>query len=324
MSEPLLRRRAALALPAFLAAAPARGQALPPTITLVVPFAAGGQSDLLGRLLAERLAPALSRTVVVENLTGAGGQIAARSVQGARPDGARLLVANTSVMVLTPLTTANPGYDPVAGFVPVAGTGEFAAALATGPMTGAADLAALSAWLRTNPNRANAGVPALGSLPHLTALGFGRAAGVPIQVVPYRGGAPIAADLMGGQLAVGVAGAADFASLHQGGRLRIAAVTGRRRAPGLADVPTFGEAGVRGLEANAWNGVFAPADTPPALVAILSAAILRILADPAVQQRLESVGLLPVGTDGAGLSGWMARDRNAFRPLLQEAGLLVG
>lgn len=324
MSDLTLPRRAALALPALFTARMAGAQALPQTITLVVPFPAGGQSDLLGRLLAERLAPALARTVVVENLTGAGGQIAARNVQGARPDGSRLLLANTSVMVLTPLTTANPGYDPVAGFVPVAGCGEFAAALATGPMTGAADLAALSAWLRANPTRANAGVPALGSLPHLTVLGFGRAAGVPVQVVPYRGGAPIAADLMGGQLAFGVAGAADFAALHQGGRLRLLAVTGTRRAPGLADVPTFAEAGVTGLEANAWNGVFAPAGTPPALVAAVSEAILRILSEAAVQQRLESVGLLPVAVPPAGLSGWMARDRDAFRPLLRQAGLLAG
>jgi len=329
MPDTPITRRLALALPAALAAPAARGQGASPfgfggNITLVVPFPAGGQSDLLARLIAERIGPLLSRSVVVENLTGAGGQIAARNVQAARPDGSRLLLANTSVMVLTPLTTPNPGYDPVAGFAPVAGAGEFAAALATGAMTGARDLASLTAWLRANPERANAGVPALGSLPHLAALSYGAAADVAIQVVPYRGGAPIAADLMGGQLAVGVAGAADFAGHHQGGRLRLVGVTGTRRAPGLPDVPTFAEAGVRGLEANAWSGLFAPAGTPPAAIAALHAAVARIFAEGDVQRRLEAVGILPVSADPAGLAAWMARDREAFRPLLQRAGLLTG
>lgn len=148
-----ITRRLALALPAALAAPAVHAQGASPfgfggNITLVVPFPAGGQSDLLARLIAERIGPLLSRSVVVENLTGAGGQIAARGVQGARADGSRLLIANTSVMVLTPLTTPNAGYDPVAGFAPVAGAGEFAAALATGAMTGAQELAELTAWLR--------------------------------------------------------------------------------------------------------------------------------------------------------------------------------
>lgn len=329
MPDTRITRRVALAVPAALAAPAVRAQGASPfgfsgNITLVVPFPAGGQSDLLARLIAERIGPLLSRNVVVENLTGAGGQIAARNVQGARADGSRLLIANTSVMVLTPLTTPNPGYDPVAGFAPVAGAGEFAAALATGAMTGAQDLAALTAWLRANPNQANAGVPALGSLPHLTALSYGAAANVTIQVVPYRGGAPIAADLMGGQLAVGVAGAADFAGHHQGGRLRIVGVTGTRRAPGLPDVPTFAEAGVRGLEINAWSGIYAPAGTPPAAITALHAAVTRIFADAEVQRRLEAVGIIPVTADPAGLTAWMARDRDAFRPLLQTAGLLTG
>jgi tripartite-type tricarboxylate transporter receptor subunit TctC len=329
MTDTRITRRAALALPAALAAPAVHAQGTQPfgfggNITIVVPFPAGGQSDLLARLIAERIGPLLGRTVVVENLTGAGGQIAARNVQGARADGSRLLLANTSVIVLTPMTTPNPGYDPATGFAPVAGAGEFAAALATGPMTGAQDLAALTAWLRANPNQANAGVPALGSLPHLTALSYGAAADVAIQVVPYRGGAPIAADLMGGQLAVGVAGAADFASLHQGGRLRIVGVTGTRRAPGLPDVPTFAEAGVRGLEANAWSGLYAPAGTPAPAIAALHGAVVRSFAEPEVQRRLEAVGIIPVTTDPAGLTGWMTRDQATFRPLLQRAGLLVG
>jgi tripartite-type tricarboxylate transporter receptor subunit TctC len=273
----------------------------------------------MARLVAERLAPMLGRGVVVENQSGAGGRIAARQVEQAPPDGTRLLLANTSVMAITPIAFADAGYDPLR-FVPVAGAAEFAAGLATGPATRAATLAELTAWLRANPTQANMGVPALGSLPHLTGIGYGRAIGLPLTVVPYRGGAPIAQDLIGGRLAVGIAAAADFAGAHQGGQAKLLAVTGTRRAPGLPDVPTFAEAGLAGFEANAWNGFFAPPGTPDAIVAPIAAAIREILADATLRARLEGAALIPTPSDGATLRGWLDRDRAAFAPLIAAAG----
>jgi tripartite-type tricarboxylate transporter receptor subunit TctC len=140
--------------------------------------------------------------------------------------------------------------------------------------------------------------------------------------VPYRGGAPIAQDLLGGNLPVGIAAAADFAAVHQGGQARLLAVTGTVRAPGLPDVPTFTEAGLPGFEANAWTGFFAPPGTPDALVAPIATAIRAILAEPAVRARLEQVALIAAPSDGATLRGWLDRDRAAFTPLLAAAGLL--
>lgn len=311
---------AATALPFGLAARaqPAR------TLTIVAPFPAGGSSDLLARIVAERLAPALGRSVVVENISGAGGRIAARGVEAAPPDGTRLLLANTSVAALTPLSDPQAGYDPLR-FVPVAGAAEFAAGLASGPMTRATTLAELTAWLRANPSRANYGVPATGSLPHLTGIMYGRAIGLELSVVPYRGGAPIAQDLLAGNLAVGIAAAADFAAVHQGGpgggQARLLAVTGGLRSPGLPDVPTFTEAGLAGFEANAWTGFFAPPGTPEAIVAPIATAIRTILGDAAVRARLEGVALIAAPSDGATLRAWLERDRAAFRPLLAAAGL---
>lgn len=317
----VLSRRALLgATAATLVAPPVRAQGARPLV-IVAPFPPGGSTDLMARLIGERLATMLGRPVVVENQSGAGGRIAARQVEASAPDGSRLLLANTSVMALTPLAFADAGYDPLR-FVPVAGAAEFAAGLASGPLTRATTLAELTTWLRANPREANLGVPAMGSLPHLTGIGYGRAIEVVLTVVPYRGGAPIAQDLVGGRLAVGIAAAADFAAIHQGGQARLLAVTGTRRAPGLADVPTFAEAGLRGFEANAWNGFFAAPGTPEAVVAPLSAAIREILADAALRARLEGVALIPAPSDGATLRVWLERDRAAFAPLIAAAGPL--
>jgi tripartite-type tricarboxylate transporter receptor subunit TctC len=307
---------AALALPAL----GAHAQTARPLV-IVAPFPPGGSTDLMARLVAEKIAASLGRNVVVENQSGAGGRIAARQVEAAPPDGARLLLANTSVMVLTPLAFADAGYDPLR-FVPVAGAAEFAVGLASGPATRATTLAELTAWLRENPRGANAGVPAMGSLPHLTAIAYGRAIGATLEVVPYRGGAPIAQDLVGGRLAMGLGAAADFAPVHQGGQARLLAVTGTQRAPGLPDVPTFAEAGLAGFEANAWNGFFAAPGTPDAAIAPTAAAIRAALADPALRARLEAVALIPAPSDGAALAGWLARDRAALAPLLAAAGPL--
>jgi tripartite-type tricarboxylate transporter receptor subunit TctC len=317
-AERRLTRRAllaAIALPGI-----ARAQGARPLV-IVAPFPPGGSTDLMARLVAERLAGTLGRPVVVENQSGAGGRIAARQVEAAPPDGARLLLANTSVMAITPMAFADAGYDPLR-FVAVAGAAEFAAGLASGPATRATTLAELTAWLRDRPREANLGVPAMGSLPHLTGIAYGRAIGVTPEVVPYRGGAPIAQDLAGGRLAMGIGAAADFAALHQAGQLRLLAVTGTRRAPGLPEVPTFAEAGLTGFAANAWNGFFAPPGTPPALTDPIAAAIREVLSDPALRARLEGVALIPMPSDGATLRGWLERDRAFFAPLVAAAGPL--
>lgn len=291
------------------------------TMTLVAPFPAGGATDAMARIIAERLSTILRRPVVVENQAGAGGRIAARAVKAAAPDGSRLLLANTAVMVLNPLAFTDAGYAP-ADFAPVAGISEFAIGLATGPMTGARDLSALTAWVRANPARAIYGVPAVGSLPHLAGIAFGRAAGVALTMAPYRGGAPIATDLIGGQVAMGLSAAADFAAVHQAGQLRIVAVTGLARAPGLPDVPTFIEAGIASLDANAWNGLFAPAGTPEAVISPIAAAVKDILSDPEVRRRLEAIALVPTVADAATITNWIGRDRATYAPLLAAAGPL--
>jgi tripartite-type tricarboxylate transporter receptor subunit TctC len=291
------------------------------TITIVAPFPAGGSSDAKARIVAEGIAPLLGRQVVVENQTGGGGRIAARQVAAAPKDGSRLILANTSVMVLTPLQP-DAGYDPLTEFAPVAGGSEFAAGIVTGPLTGARTLAELTTWLKANPSQASYGIPALGSLPHLTGLAYGRAISIEFTAVPYRGGAAIAQDILAGKLAVGLSAAADFVALHQAGQLRLVGVTGTARAPGLQDVQTFGEAGFKGFEANAWNAFFVPAGTPPAIIAELGRAISSVLARADVKERLEKMALVSLQSAADAPMEWIRRDRATFEPLLKATGLV--
>jgi tripartite-type tricarboxylate transporter receptor subunit TctC len=259
--------------------------------------------------------------VIVENKAGAGGRLAAEDVKNAAPDGTTMLLANTSMMVLAPVSFTDLRYDPLADFAPVAGLADFQVALATGPMTGARTLADLLAWVKANPDRANYGVPAAGSLPHLTGLEFAKAGGAPMQVVLFQGGAPISQQLIGGHLAMGLAASADFAEQHRSGTMRIIGVTGTARHASLADVPTFGEAGMRGLEANAWNALFLPRGTAADVAEGHRAVVERILAMPDVRTRLEALGFIVAYQPPAAVTARILADHARYRPIVEAAGL---
>lgn len=314
-------RRTAMALSlAALSASPLRAQSQGP-VRIVAGFAAGGSSDAMARLIAERLEAALGRRIIVENKPGAGGRIAAEEVSNAVPDGSVLLLANTSMMVLAPVTFSDIRYDASRDFAPVARLADFQVALATGPLTAARTLADLMAFARANPDKATYGVPAAGSLPHLTGLAFAAASGVPMQAVVFQGGAPIAQAMAGGHLAMGLGASADYAAQHQGNALRIVAMTGTRRHPSLPDVPTFAEAGVKGLEDTAWSGLFLPKGAAPALVEGLRAAVQSILASPDVTARLEAQAFFVNYGGPAEVSRQIVEEQIRWRPLVEKAGL---
>lgn len=315
-----LKTTAAL-IGALVAAVPAAAQTLPfeGAIRIVCPYPAGGSSDTLARLVADKMQAALGRSVIVENRTGAGGRIAAEYMKTVPADGSQILLANIVIMVLSPLSE-KVGYDPVQDFAPITRTGDYQIPLATGPMTGAKDFAALAAWLKANPEKANYGVPAPGSLPHLYGLQVARVAKVPMVMVPFRGGAPIATALIGGQIAAGLSAAADFAEQHRAGSLRIVAFSGTQRAPTLPDVPTFAELGLKGFEENGWNGFFAPAGTPAAVVARYNAVIVEALKDSGVREKLEALGFLVTSSSPEALAQQVVAEREKWKPLLIEAG----
>jgi putative tricarboxylic transport membrane protein len=309
---------------ALLAPLPAWAQVALPfegPIRIICPFPAGGSSDAMARLIADKMQATFGRSVIVENKTGAGGRIGAEYMKTVPADGSHIILATVSIMVLNPVQE-KVGYDPIKDFVAIARAGDFQLPLATGPMTGAKDLAALIAWLKANPDKANYGVPAAGSLPHLYGIQLSKVANVPMVMAPFRGGAPIAVAVIGGQIAAGIAATADFAEQHRAGTLRIVALSGTQRMPTLPDVPTFAELGLKGFEENGWNGFFAPAGTAAAVVAAYNKAINDALKSPDVASKLENLGYLIRLSTPEELGRQVVDEREKWRPLMIEAGVV--
>jgi tripartite-type tricarboxylate transporter receptor subunit TctC len=252
---------------AFLTSAAAQGLGGP--LHLVVGYPPGGSTDRVARIVADKLQAKLGVTVVVENKTGAGGRLAAQVVKSTPPTQNVLLLANPATMLVAPLVFKDSNYDPQKDFVPVSHVNDYEFSIAVGPAVPVNELSHLIAWLRANPEKANFGVPATGSLPHFFALMVGEKANVKPQVVGYRGSAPLISDLVGGQIPVAVDTFDTQLPQHEGGKLKILAVSGAQRSPLAPTIPTFKEAGLD-LVATGWNTFFAPASMPKAKVDLLS------------------------------------------------------
>lgn len=311
----------ALSLAILLAlAAPAAAQETKQPLRLLVGYPPGGSADILARLLADRLKDALGTAVVVDNKPGAGGRVAADQFKNAAPDGSVLMVTNIAVAVIAPLTYTNLKYDPATDFAPVIKLGDFQLALATGPATGAKTFAEYTTYLKGNPGKATYGIPATGSLPHFFGVMLGRALGITYTAVPYRGGSPLATDLVAGQVPAGIDTLVDFTELHKAGKIAVLGTSGLTRSTQLPDVPTFTELGFKDIAGTGWFGAFAPAKTPEAVVSRLNQVIAGILRQPEVQARLGALGIEPAGGSPADLARQMTDDRAKWGPVIKASG----
>ncbi len=322
MVDPI-RRCLLLALGLFALIAPpvATAQtALKGPLRIVVGFAAGGSSDIAARLIADKLKDELGQPVIVENKTGAGGRIAAEALKTAPADGTTLLLVPVVVPVLAPLVYRQLAYDPAKDFAPVTQIATYQFGYAVGANHPAKNVAELIAWMRVNPTQANFGSPAPGSLPHFFGLAVGRATGVDMVHVAYKGGAPLATDLMGGQIPVGIDSLSDLVQLHRAGKIRIIATSGAARSPLLPEVATFREQGFPSIEGTGWIGIYAPAKTPKAIVEELSARIVKVVRLPDVRDRLLNLGYEPTGTTPEELSTIMAADTARWGPIIKASG----
>jgi tripartite-type tricarboxylate transporter receptor subunit TctC len=281
---------AALALSAGLAAGPAGAQALKP-IRLLVGFPPGGGTDIVARTLADKLKDELGTSVVVENRPGAGGQIAAQALKTAPADGTVLFLSHDHSISILPLVVANPGYDPATDFVPVAGFATFVNAFAVSGGTPARTFDEYLAWVRTRSGKSVVGIPAPASTPEFLVRLIGEKYKLDLAAAPYRGSAPMMADMLGNQIPAGVGSVPDFIENHKAGKLRVVVVMGRGRQAALPDVPSSAEVGLTGFEDPPYYGVFAPAGTPKAFVDRFSDALPRTLANPAVREKLTGMGL---------------------------------
>jgi len=275
---------ATLALPAW-----AQGGKV---VRLLVGFPPGGGTDAIARLLAEKLKDELGHQVIVENKAGAGGQLAAQALKAATPDGNTLFLSHDHTVSILPLVVKNPGYDPAHDFTAVGGFATFANALALSGGTPAKSVAEYVAWVKgAGGGKGAVGIPAPASVPEFMVQVLAQKFGLDLVSAPYRGSAPMMADMLGNQIAAGVGSVPDFIENHRAGKVRIVAVMGTARQPALPDVPTLAEVGLPGFEELPYYGVFGPAGMPRAAIDSFAGALAKVVAMPDVKERLSAMGL---------------------------------
>lgn len=314
-----MARIIAVVLAALTTTGAALAQTLDSPLHIVVGYAPGGSTDRVARIVGDKLQAKLGVPVIVDNKAGAGGRLAAQQVKSAPANQNVLLVANPATMIVAPLVFKDNGYDPERDFVPVSHVNDYEFSIAVGSAVPVKELSHLLAWLRANPTQANFGVPATGSLPHFFALMVGDKAHVPAQVVGYRGSAPLNSDLIGGQLPVAVDTFDTQLPQHEGGKLRILAVSSDKRSPLAPSIPTFKEAGLD-LAATGWNTFFAPATMPRAKVQMLAKAIHDVMQDPGTQRQFADQKMIPVVATQEQTEAMLKKYRAQWAPVVQKSG----
>ncbi len=313
-----------LTLAAALAAAALCGSAWAQTypskpITLVVPFSPGGATDIMSRLLAERLNKRLGQTVLVENKPGAGTMIASEYVAKAPADGYTLLIAASSLGI-APSLYKKVNYDPIKDFTPVSQVASVVHVLVVHPTMPVKNVGELITWLKANPTKANYGSVGAGTSTHLEAELFNSVAGVKMEHIPYKGSAPALTDMIGGQLQVMFDAYASSGPFIKDGRVRLLAVTTAQRSKSLPDTPTVSESGLPGYEAMPWLGVVAPAGTPAPVVNKLYAELHEVLKEPEVQEKFRSLGLDIIGSKPDEFSAFLKKDIVKWAKVIKDSG----
>ncbi len=260
-------------------------------VRLLVGFPPGGGTDVIARLLAEKMKDSLGTSVVVENKPGAGGQIAAQILKASPADGATFFVTHDHTISILPQVVKNPGFDPHADFVPVAGFASFVNAIAVSDGLGVRTFEAYLQWLKKQGGKSAVGIPAPASTPEFLVRVLNQRFKTDLVSVPYRGSAPMLADMMGNQIPAGIGSVQDFIESHKAGKVRVLAVLGGKRQQALPDVPTFSELGLPGLEDMPYYGMYAAAGTPPDMVQAVSQSVAKAVAAPDVQEQLVGMGL---------------------------------
>lgn len=261
-----------------------------PTIKILVGFPPGGASDSLARLMADKLREQLQQPVIVENRPGVGGRLAAQAVKAAAPNGQTYMVAPNATLTFQHLTypVSTLGYDMTTDFTSVAQLTSYPMAMVVHNSLGVKNAKEFAAWLKANPTKGNFGTAGQGGDTHFNGLQFAKIAGVPMQVVPYRGNGPLATDLLGGQILIGNMLAGDALQHVKSGKLNYVGVYASKRSPLLPDVPTMAEQGFDTGGSDGWMAVWGPAKLPKAELERMQAAIQKTLADPVIKETLLS------------------------------------
>jgi len=319
-----MARAAALCAAAMLglgAAPAALAQAYPAkTLKILVGFAPGGAMDIVARTVGQKMAQSLGQAVVIENKPGAASNIAIRQLIESPADGYTvMLVANG--LTANPLLYTQQPFDPNTDVTPISLVARLPVVIAANPKSEVASLAKLVEISKAKPGSLNYGSPGNGSTPHLAVELFARGAGIQLTHIPYKGGKPAIADVLGGQLPLVAVNAVEVQPLWKDGKLKVLAALSAQRVATMPDVPTIAESGYPGFEANVWHAFIAPKGTPPAIVERLRAEIHKALADPEVKERLANLGAEVSPSTPQELAALVRTEHERYAKLVREAGI---
>ena len=315
----------AVAAAAFVATATQAADYPTRPVQLIIPFAAGGPTDIVGRIMGAKMSEIMGQTFVVENRSGAGGNIGAEVVAKATNDGYTLLFATVSTNAINPGLYKHIPYDAVNGFAPVARVGVTPTLLLVHPSMPATDVKSLVALIKANPGKYNYGSSGLGSILHLCGEEFkSMAGGLVMTHVPYRGSAPMDTDLMGGQVTMAFDATPTAMPLAKSGKLRALGAGMLKRLDAMPELATLDEQGFKGYECYTWNAILAPAGTPKDVVAKLNAAANKALSNPQVIDSLKKAGIDPTpGSTPESTSDFVKAELAKWAPIIKASGAQV-
>ena len=315
-----MKRREFTALAAATSLMPLAHAQADRTIRVLVGFPPGGSIDIVSRVLAEKMKDELKANLIIENKAGAGGRVAADLLKSAPADGSVVMITPVVVPVLAPLVFSKLNYNPATDFAPVGHVCNFNFALSVPASLPVKNIAEFVAWLKANPQKANFGSPAPGSLPHFFGEMLSREAKADMVHVPFAGGAAMMNAIMGGQVSAGIDVVLEALEAHKAGKVRILATSGDKRSAVLPDVPTFKESGYPNIVASGWFAMYAPAKTPAASIEAMNRALNKALAHPEVLDRFGKLALEAGGGSAADLTRLEQASTARWAPVVKATG----
>jgi tripartite-type tricarboxylate transporter receptor subunit TctC len=299
---------------------PAQAQVEKP-IHVIVPFAAGGPTDVVARVLAPRLSEALKRSVVVENKVGATGAIGAALVAHSIPDGDTLLLGTSSIMAANPNLTPNLPFDPVRDFAPISLIASVESVLVVNPSVPADNVQQLIAYAKAHPGKLTYASSGIGSTYHLAGELFCAQAGIKMTHIPYKGAAPAIQDVLAGHVDAMFDNVSSAIANLKAGRVRALGVAALQRYPALGEIPTIAEQGLPGYQTTIWIALFAPAATPPAVLANLQRAVAEAVQSPDYRDKLAAIDMQPRSSTPQELADYLKSELAKWAKVVKDAGI---